>query len=138
MGYFLPFYPLTAWKMKISSMKNENLKKMKKRPGDIIIILHKCTKNYDHMPYCSWDMAHDTCNFYFSFWAIFCLLTPPPPPLTAWKIKISEKWKKSLEISSFYTSVPQIRIRWCTVPEIWCMTEGQADGLSERRTEKVT
>ena len=32
--------------------KNENFKKMKKLPGDIIV-LHKCTKNHDYMPYCS-------------------------------------------------------------------------------------
>ena len=32
--------------------KNQNFKKMKKIPGDIII-LHKCNKNYDHMAYCS-------------------------------------------------------------------------------------
>ena len=44
---------------------------MKKKPGDIII-LHKCTTNHDHILYCSWDMACDTCNYYFSFWAIFC------------------------------------------------------------------
>ena len=32
--------------------KNQNFTKMKKRPGDIII-LHMCTKNYDHMMYSS-------------------------------------------------------------------------------------
>ena len=36
---FAPFTPLTAQKIKIS-------KKIKKAPGDIII-LHMCTKNYD-------------------------------------------------------------------------------------------
>ena len=35
-----------------------------------------------------------------------------------------KKWKKSLEISSFYTSVPKIMIICYTVPEIWCMTDG--------------
>ena len=44
---------------------------MKKIPGDIII-LHKCTKNYDHMLYCSWDMVHDRWGlFFFSFWVFF-------------------------------------------------------------------
>ena len=71
------------------------------------------------MLYCSWDMVRDRCNCYFSFWAIFCPFTP----LTAQKIKILKKWKKCLEISSFYISVPKIMIRWCTVPEIWCMTD---------------
>ena len=50
-GYFLPFYPL-------NSPKNQNFQKMKKTAGDIII-LHKCTKNYDKMVYGSWDMLCD-------------------------------------------------------------------------------
>ena len=71
-----------------NSPKNQNFEKMKKVPGDIII-LHKCTKNHDYMLYCSWDKARDRCNCYFSFWAIFCPFTP----LTAKKIKILKKWK---------------------------------------------
>ena len=61
-------------------------------------------------------------NCYFSFWAIFYPFTP----LTAQKIKMKKKkkWKKKkcLEIS-VYTSVPKIMIIYCTVPEIWCMTD---------------
>ena len=76
---FCPFNPLSCPKNKIS-------KKWKKTPGDIII-LDKCTKNHDHMLYFSWDMAHDGCNCYFSFWAIFCPFTP----ITTQKIKISKK-----------------------------------------------
>ena len=115
MAYFSPFYPLTC-------LKNENFKKRKKTPGDIII-LHKCTKNHDHMLYCFWDMPCDRCNCYFSFWAIFCSFTP----LTAQKIKISKKQKRQLEISSFYICVTKIMIRWCTIPEIWCTTDGWTD-----------
>ena len=76
------------------------------------------------MLYRSRDMAHDECN-YFSFWAIFC----PFNPLKAQKIKIKKKkkMKKSLELSSSYTCVPKIMIRWCMVPEIWCVTDGQTD-----------
>ena len=48
LGYFLPFY----------SPKNQNFTKMKKTPGDTII-LHMRTKNYDQMMYGSWDMV---CN----------------------------------------------------------------------------
>ena len=55
-----------------------------------------CTKNHDHMLYCSLDMAHDGYNFYFSFWGIFCPFTP----LTAQKIKI--KKKKSPDIIILY------------------------------------
>ena len=91
---------------------------MKKLPIDIII-LHMCTKNHGHMLYCSWDMVCDRCNCYILFWAIFCPFTP----LTAQKIKISKKWKKLLKISSFYICVPKIIIRWCAVPEIWCMMD---------------
>ena len=109
------------------SPKNKNFKKMKKTPGDIII-LHKCTKNYDYRLYYSWDTAHDECNCYFSFRAIFCPFTP----LTAQKIKISKnekkKQQKNLEIPSCYACAPKIMIRWCTVPEIWCETDGRTDG----------
>ena len=84
-----------------NSPKNENFEKMKKIPGDIII-LHMCTKNYDHLMYGSWDMVRDGCT-YFSFWAIFC----PYTPITAQKMKILKKWKKTLEMSSFYIHVPK-------------------------------
>ena len=46
LGDYLPILPLTQ-KIKI-------LKKWKKIPG-YIIILQKCTKNHDHMLYCTWD-----------------------------------------------------------------------------------
>ena len=114
---------------------NQNFERMKKTPGDIIIS-QICTKNHDHMLCCSWDMAYDTCNFDFSFWAIFALLPPssPIPPPNSPKNQNFKKWKKDLEVSSFYTSVPNIMIRWCMVPEIWCTTGGWTDG----RMEKVT
>ena len=52
------------------------------------------------MLYCSWDMACDGCNCDFSFWAIFCSFIP----LAAPEMKISKKWKRRLEISSFKVS----------------------------------
>ena len=73
LDHFLPFYH--------NNPKNQDFEKMKKTPRDIII-LHKCTKNHDHVLYCSWDLAHERCNCYFSLWAIFCPFTP----LTAWKL----------------------------------------------------
>ena len=112
--YFGPFFALLHPK----NSKNQNFEKMKQVPRDIII-LHKCTKNHDHMLYCSWDMNHDRCNCYFSFWAMFCPFTS----LTAQKMKVSKKWKKYLEISSFYASVPKIMIIWYIVPEIWCVMD---------------
>ena len=114
---------------------------MEKTPGDIII-LHKYTKNYDHMLYCSWDVVRDRCNCYFSFllYLPFYHLPPPLTPPKKWKFqknsqqnspKQPKKWKlqenekrkkKHLEIS-FYTSVPKNMIICCTVPEIRCMTD---------------
>ena len=43
--------------------KNQNLKKMKKLPGDIIT-LHMCTINDNYMMYVSWDKEHDGQNFF--------------------------------------------------------------------------
>ena len=70
------------------------------------------------MLYCSWDMVCDRCNWCFLFLTIFL----PFYPLTARKIKISIKWKKHPDISSFFTSVPEIMIICHTVPEIWHVT----------------
>ena len=88
-----------------------------KNPRDIII-LHKYTKKHDHKLLCSWDKAHDGCNFfyyYFSFGGYFL-----------------KKWKKHLKITSFYTCAPKIIITWRTVFEIWYARNGQ------RRMEKKT
>ena len=130
LGHFCPFtYPPTLRHPSPNSPKNKNIKKMKKKTGDIII-LQKCTKNHDHRLYCSWDMAHDRCNCYFSSWAIFC----PFNPLTAKKIKISKNWKKHPEVSSFYTCVPENMIKWCIVPATWCTTDNrQTDGQMDRQ-----
>ena len=115
----LSFYPS-------NNSKNQNFEKLTKAPGDIII-LHKCTKNHDHM--LSLDMARNEFNCYFSFLASFCPFRPP----TAQKIKIFKTWKKCLEISSFYICVPKIMTRWYTVLEIWCATDGQTDGQMDRQ-----
>ena len=63
---------------------------MEKTPGDIII-LHKYTKNYDHMLYCSWDVVRDRCNCYFSFLLYLTFYHLPPPSHPAQKMKISKK-----------------------------------------------
>ena len=119
---FSTFTPLTAWKIKIEK---------KKTPGDIII-LHKCTKNHDYMLYCSWDMARDRCNCYFSFWAIFLPFYSSNSP----KNQILKKiFKKCLEISSFYTGISKIMIRWCMVPEIWCVADRWTDGQTDRKSD---
>ena len=79
---FCHFTPITAQKMKI--------KKKEKKPWDIII-LNKCTKNHDDRLYCFWDMVHERCNCYFSFWAILF----PFNPITAQNIKIPKKKKNN-------------------------------------------
>ena len=65
--------------------ENQNLKKMKKIPADVII-LHKCTKNHDHM-LCT--VPEICCVTDGLFWVIFC----PFNPLRAQKIKISKNEK---------------------------------------------
>ena len=54
LGLFLHFYST-------NNLKNQNLKKIKQKSQDIIL-LHKCTKNHDHMLYFSWDIMHHGCN----------------------------------------------------------------------------
>ena len=107
---FLPFYPH-------NNPKNQHFEKLKRLSG-VIIILHMCTINDIHMMYGVWDINCDKQNF-SSFWTVFCRFNL----LTTWKIKILKNWKKHLEISSFYTSVPKIMIICYTVPEIWCVTD---------------
>ena len=80
LDHFLPFHLP-------NNPKNQNLEKMKKTPGNIII-LHKCTITDNYITYGSWDMKHDRQNF-LSFWTIFCTFIP----LTTQKIKILKKWK---------------------------------------------
>ena len=57
----------------------------------LLIILHLCNTNDNHIMYGSWGMERDRHNF-LSFWTIFCLFTS----LTTPKINILKKWKKYL------------------------------------------
>ena len=109
-GLLLPFYLSNSPKIKIS-------KKWKKKTWKYQNFTQVCQKSWLYA-ILSWDMMHDRCNCYFSFWAIFC----PSKPLTAPKIKISKKLKNYLEMSSFYTSVPKIMTIRSTVLEIWHVT----------------
>ena len=72
--------------------KNQNFEKMNKMPEDITI-LNKCTKNHDHMLYCSWDMVCDGCNCYFSFWTIFALLPPNSPKNQKFQKNEKKAWR---------------------------------------------
>ena len=54
--HFGPFFcPLTP--LPPNNLENQNFEKLKKKLGDIII-LHKCSKNHDHI-YSSWDMVRN-------------------------------------------------------------------------------
>ena len=128
LSFWTIFCPFITWQF----FEKSKFEKLKKIRGDIII-LHKCTKNHNHMLYYFLDITRDIFNCYFSFWAIFCTFTH----LTAQKIKIKKKkkWKTRLDISSFYISVPKIKIRWCTAPEICYATDRRADGQQKWHTE---
>ena len=91
-----PLHSLIAWKKKISKTKKPlEISSFYTSVAKITIICYTVPEIW-----CMTDVYNYNC--YFSFWATFC----PFAPLTARKMKISKKWKKHLEISSFYTSVP--------------------------------
>ena len=69
--FFSPFWAIFCPFTLPNSPKNQNFKKMKKIPGDIIF--QWCNKNHDHMLYCSWDV-------FFHFGPFFALLSPHPYP----------------------------------------------------------
>ena len=77
---FCPFNHLTNRKKKLSKKKQKKPEQQQqqqwqqqKQPGDII--LHKCTKNQDHMLYWSWDIWSMTDVIIFCF-ELFCALLP--------------------------------------------------------------
>ena len=131
-GPFLSFYhPLTAhaWQteffvisdnfLSIYPLKTQKLKFWKNEKN--AWKYYHFTQVYQKLGSCYTvpEVGRHGCNCYFSFWTYFCLFTP----ITAWKMKISKKWKKHLQMSSFYTCVPKIMIIWYTVPEIWHVTD---------------
>ena len=69
----------------------------------------------------------DRCNCYLSFWSFLPFYLSNNP-----NNQNFIKWKKHPEISSFYTCVPKIMIRWFTVPEIWCMMDRQMEKVRYR------
>ena len=114
---FLLFWAIFILLTLLTTQKIKILKKWKKTkqktPGDIII-LHLGTTNDNHMMYGYWDTERDRQNF-FSFW-----INLPP---NYQEIKILKKWKKRLEIWSFYMRVTKIMIICYAVPEIWHVTD---------------
>ena len=100
-----PFFTL----LPPNNLENRNFEKMKKPSGDVTT-LHMCTKNHDHMMYPSCDMECDRQNFLPSHFL-------PLYPTNNMKNHNFGKMKKRLEISFFYTCVPQTTIIWCMLPE---------------------
>ena len=104
-----------------NSPDNQNYEKMKKTPGDIII-LHKCIINDNCMIYGSWDTKCNRQNFFVirdHFLPFYLSNSLKNPNIK----KKEKKKKKSLVISSFYTSVPKFMIIGYTVSEIWHVTD---------------
>ena len=114
-----PFTSLTVQKVKISKkwIKRLEILSFYTSVPKIMIIWYTVLE--------IWHMAHVIVVFHFGLFF-------SSSPLTAVKNKIPKKWKKYLEISSFYTCVPKIMIRWYTVPEIWWATGGQTEKLTYR------
>ena len=108
---FCPFTLLTARKMKIS--KKWKKKKKKKNAWrfhhtgvpKLMIICYTVPEIWCVM---------DVIAFFHS--GLFFAFLPPNSPKNQNFLK---KWKRHLEISSFYTSVLKIVIICYTVPEIW-------------------
>ena len=91
-----------------NNMENQNLEKMKKIPGDLI--LKMCTINDNHnMMYRYWDMEYNGQNF-LSFWAFFIFL-----PLNNLEHQKFEKMKK---YNWRYYHITHVCHIWCMVPEI--------------------
>ena len=98
-----------------NNLKNQNSGKMKKTPGDIII-LQMCTINYNHMMYGSWNIECDGHHF-LSLWTIFHPFTHKNP-----KNQNFEKRKKAWRYYHF-TQVYQKSWSYYTIPEIWHVTD---------------
>ena len=91
LGHFLPYYFS-------NDQENQNFQKRKKLPGDVIL-LHVCHKWWS---YDVWFLRYGARQIFLSFWTIFCPFTL----LRTRKIKPLKKWKKHVEILTFYTCVP--------------------------------
>ena len=105
---FRPLFALST----LFGPKYQKIWKIKEIPGDIII-LHQCTKNWNHVIFNSQNVMWIALQVILSY---LCLL----PNFWPKKSKFLKKRKKHLGISSFYTCIPKITIIWCIVPLKWC------------------
>ena len=97
MGYFLPCPPP-------KNPKNQNFEQMKKIAGNVTILHH----NHNSVPKTTIggpvpEIRSEADIIFCHFGPHFCSFTL----LTTRKVKILKKWKKHLEMSSFYTGAPK-------------------------------
>ena len=109
-----------------------NKSKKIKSPGDSI--LHRCTKNHDHMLQCSWDTCTMDVTFIFYFGLFFTFLFPKPK-----KSKFLKKEKKAWRYHHFTHVCQKLWSR-----DVWFLrygvqqTDRQTGRKADRRMEKVT
>ena len=94
---FLSFWTVFGPFTLLTTQKNQNFENLKKTSADIYHQFTQVYKNHDHVLYCSWGMACNWCNCYFSFWFIFCPFTL----LTDQKVKILRKWENARRYHNF-------------------------------------
>ena len=127
--HFGPFFALFL--PRPSNSENQNFEKLKKTPGDIII-LHMYTIIDNHVMYGSWNMECDG-HFVLSFWTIFCPFNPSP--LTTQKLKIKKKNEKSTW--RYHHSTHLYQILWPHDARLLRYgvrrTDGQTDGRRKGR-----
>ena len=119
LNHFLPFYPT-------NNPKYKNFEKWQKTTTKKCLEISFYTSVPKIIIICYtvleiWRMTDVI--FIFHFGLFLAHLTTKSQK----KSKFLKNWKKCLEISSFYTCVPKIMIRWCRCPEIWCTTDGRTD-----------
>ena len=105
---FCPFTPLTTHKIKI--LKNERSLKISSFYTSVLKIMIMCYTVPE-----IWHVTDVIVIFHFGLFLAFLSPLPPNSP--------KNQWKKCLEISSLYTTVPKIVIICYTVPEIWLVTD---------------
>ena len=110
LDHFLPFY--TPNNLKIKILKNL------KKDQEISSFLQWCSKNHDHMLYCSWYMAHNRCNLFFILGHFFLFYL-----FNSLKNQNEKKWKKKKSPGDISI------LQWCTknhdhmLYEILCITD---------------
>ena len=110
-----PFNPLLP-----NNLENQNFLKMKKDFCRCHFkLVQQKTRSHDVCLLRYWVLAQTIVSHFRPLFAFFAIL----PHYWHQKLKFGKNVKKRLEILSFYTCVPLIKIIWCMVPEIWTSTD---------------